>query len=142
MTRLESFAIVLAVVILGVALIASKVLDARDIKALKVTGDSLRLHIAATDVRLDAFTSDSANFVAFRDSSEAVSASLRADLRRTRGRGRVVSASLDSARLRVQIDTLAPVLRGMILLEREMAQSFMQERDLERELRLSVETHP
>ena len=98
--------------------------------ALKATGDSLRLRIVATDLRLDIYTVDSVRFVAARVRFDSIASSLRNDLRRVRGRGRVLSTSLDSARLTVQIDTLAPVLRGMILLERQMAESFMQERDL------------
>ena len=130
---------VIAVVGLMLAGTVSKVLDGREKAALRATGDSLRLEVAATNVRLDAFSSDSVRFQAFRDSSERRASSLRNDIRRVQGRGRVVSASLDSARLTVRIDTLAPALRDRILLEQEMAQSFMQERDLERKLRISTE---
>ena len=117
----------------------SKVLDARNIRALEDTGDSLRLEVAATNVRLEAFTGDSARFAAQRDSFDLLSARLTVDVQAARGRSRVAIVSRDSARATVQIDTLTPALRSLIVLEREAAVSFQQERDLERELRISTE---
>ena len=140
MTRNTMLLVVVAVLGLSLGSGLFKYLGSRETAALRATGDSLRLEVAATNVRLDAFSGDSARFQAFRDSTDALGSRLRAELQQVQGRTRGLTLSLDSARLTVHIDTLAPVLRGMILLEREMAQSFLQERDLERELRQSTET--
>lgn len=108
----------------------SKYLDSRTIDKLEVAADSLRLHIAATDVRLEAYSADSTRFEAMRDSFRLVSSSLRADLKSARGRTRLVIESRDSARATIRIDTLTPQLRDMIVLEREAAVSFRVERDI------------
>ncbi len=113
----------------------SKFFDGRTISSLEAAGDSLRLRIAATNVRLDAYSADSTRFLVVRDSFELLSASLRADLKSARGRTRVVVVTRDSARATIDVDTLSAGLRNLLAIEREAAKSFETERDLERELR-------
>ena len=108
----------------------SKVLDNRKIDELKAAGDSLRLHVAATNVRLETYSADSVHFAVARDSFDLLNASLRHDLKLARGRTRVVVVARDSARATIEIDTLTPQLRNMIVLEREAAVSFRRERDI------------
>ena len=117
----------------------SKYLDSRTIDALDVAADSLRLRIFATNLRLDIYTIDSARFQAQREQFRARQSALRHDLKLARGRTRVVIVSRDSARATIEIDTLTPQLRNMIVLEREAAVSFRRERDIERGLRLNLE---
>ena len=139
MTRNLMLLIVLGTVSVLILAGVSKVLDSRTIDALDVAADSLRLRIFATNLRLDIYTIDSARFQAQREQFRARQSALRHDLKLARGRTRVVVVSRDSARVTIEIDTLTPQLRNMIVLEREAAVSFRRERDIERGLRLNLE---
>ncbi len=130
MTRNTLLLIVAAVIGLLTFAGVSKFLDTRTKAALEAAGDSLRLHIAATDARLEAYSADSARFETEREQFDAVESSLRADLEVAEGKRQVVIVSRDSARATIQIDTLTPQLRNMIVLEREVAVSFRRERDI------------
>ncbi len=130
MTRNMMALIVLAVLVLLIGAGVSKYLDSRTIDALEVAATSLRLHISATDVRLEAYSLDSARFQTVRDSFRARESSLRADLKTAEGRTTVTIVSRDSARATIEIDTLTPQLRNMIVLEREAAVTFRVERDI------------
>ncbi len=130
MTRNIMLLIVLGTVSVLILAGVSKVLDSREIDELKAAATSLRLHVAATNVRLETYSADSVHFAAARDSFDLLNASLRHDLKLARGRTRVVVVSRDSARATIEIDTLTPQLRNMIVLEREAAVSFRRERDI------------
>ncbi len=130
MTRNVMMAIVIAVIGLLVFAGVSKFFDARKIDALTDAGDSLRLHIAGTDVRLDAYSADSVEFEAKREEFRALESALRADLKTAEGRTQVVVVSRDSARVTIDIDTLTAPLRNLLNLERKAAVSYRRERDI------------
>ncbi|KKM77408.1 hypothetical protein LCGC14_1370260 [marine sediment metagenome] len=130
MTRNTLLLIVAAVIGLLTFAGVSKFLDTRTKAALEDAGDSLRLHIAATDARLEAYSADSARFETEREQFDAVESSLRADLEVAEGKRQVVIVSRDSARATIQIDTLTAPLRNLLTLERKAAVSFRRERDI------------
>ena len=130
MTRNAMLIIVAATIGLLTFAGVSKFFDARKIDKLKDAGDSLRLHIAATDVRLASYVTDSTNFAAARDSFDILSASLRHNLKIAKGRTRVVIVSRDSAFATIDIDTLSAGLRNLLAIQREVAVSFRRERDI------------
>lgn len=140
MSRTMMSAIVIATISVLILAGVSKFLDTREKAELRAEGDSLRLHIAGTNVVLEQYGADTLAFAAWMDSTDRVNASLRVDLQSIQRATRVVVQARDSARTTIALDTLTPQLRMMIKLERDAAASFRNERDVERSLRLSVDT--
>ena len=130
MTRNAMLIIVAATIALLTFAGVSKFFDGRTKDALRAEADSLRLHITGTDVRLEAYSGDSARFETERQQFRALESSLRSDLRSAKGRTRVVIVSRDSAFATIDIDTLSAGLRNLLAIQREVAVSFRRERDI------------
>jgi len=123
--------IVIGVLVVGlVAAGIFKIIDQRKISELEEAGTALRLQVAATDVDFRRFISGAVRHEAVRDSLARVASTLRSELAAERYRQGEIAGELEVARTTVEIDTLTPQLRNLIVLEREMATSYRDERDI------------
>ncbi len=139
MTRNLMALIVLAVLVLIVGAGVSKYLDSRTIKDLRKRETTLQVVAGESDKRQAVLMAELAADSVARDSLEELNLELRRDLQRAETRTVRIVHVRDSARATIQEDTLSAGLRNLLELERDVAESFRVERDLERELRKMAE---
>jgi len=139
MTRNVMLLVVIATISVLILAGVSKVLDAHDKAELRATGDSLRLHIAGTNVERDQLRNDSIVNAAWRDSVKILTDSLRSDLNEADEAAPAIVQARDSARATIQPGDLSPRALNMILLERRVAESTLNRYTLEHSLRLNLE---
>ncbi len=123
---------------LGITAKIVQAIDSRKYDVLEETTDSLRLRAAATDVRIAAADARHLADSTWADSMLLVEAEIRDELRARERATRAARARLDSARATVDEDTLSAELRGLLAIEREVADGFRVERDLGAEILAST----
>ena len=109
------------------------------VDGLEAQLDSVKLSSAATDVLIGQVREDAASDAARADSVEVVIEAIRRDLTQARARSARVIVRVDSARATVDEDTLSAGLRNLLMIEREVAESYRVGWGLERRLREEAE---
>ncbi len=136
MTRNVILLVVAAVIALLTFTAASKYLDGRTIQDLRWREAVQQTAAIRSNVRQAALMAQLASdSVAFAADTAALHKQLRTRQTQT---VRIVQVR-DAARATIDPDTLSAGLRNLLMLERNVAESFRSERDLERQLRESAE---
>ena len=96
--------------------------------------DSLRTEATKTDLVIAAAAERAISDSIWRDSATAVIAEVEAELQARERLTRAMRGRLDSARATVDEDTLSAELRGLLAIERGVAEGYRVERDLGAEI--------
>ena len=139
MTRNAMLIIVAATIGLLTFAGVSKFFDAQKIQDLRDRETAQHIAAKVSDERQATLMAQLATDSAVRDSLERFNVQLRLDLQRAQTRTVRIVQVRDSARATIQEDTLSAGLRNLLELERNVAESFRVERDLERELKEGAE---
>ena len=139
MTRDTLLVIVAAVIILLTFAGVSKFFDARKTQDLRDRETAQQIAAQVSDERNAVLMAQLATDSVARDSLELLNVELRRDLQRARSQRVSIVQVRDSARATIEEDTLSAGLRNLLSIEREVAESFRGERDLERELKEGAE---
>ncbi len=138
MTRTTLLLVILGCLVF-IASGVSKYLDGRTIQNLRERETVMQVVAGESDKRQAVLMAQLATDSVVRDSLEQLSVALRLDLQRARTQRVRIVRVRDSTRATIDPDTLSAGLRNLLTLEREVAESFRFELDLERTLRQRAE---